>query len=214
MKIANVDSPANAAFVGRMTSEIAREQGKSDFDALLDIVIEDQLTTLLMPMALIDQSEKAWRELVEYVRDDRGIWGGDDGGAHVDMIDAYAHGTRFLENAVRKYGAISLEEAINIFTKRPAEFIGLRDRGILKLGAWADILVLDMDTVGVCNTELRKDLPAGGRRLYTASKGFDHVIVNGTPIAAGGKYTSALPGRVFRSGRDTYTRALAAKAAA
>lgn len=140
MKIANVDSPANAVFVGRMTNEIARKQGKSDFDALMDIVVEDRLATLLMPMALIDESRDAWEELVEYVRDDRGIWGGDDGGAHVDMIDSYSHGTRFLENAVRKYSFITLEEAINAFTKRPAEFIGLRNRGVLALGAWADIV--------------------------------------------------------------------------
>ena len=213
MKISNVDSPANAAFVGRMTDEIAREQGKSDFDALMDIVVEDQLATLLMPMALIDESKEAWEELVEYVRDDRGIWGGDDGGAHVDMIDSYSHGTRFLENAVRKYGFISLEEAINAFTKRPAEFMGLRDRGVLALGAWADIVVFDLDTVRVGTTELRKDLPAGGRRLYTPAFGFDYVIVNGRPIAAGGEYTGETPGRVFRSGQDTYTKALMAEAA-
>jgi N-acyl-D-aspartate/D-glutamate deacylase len=213
MKIANVDSPSNAPFFGRMTDEIAREQGKSDFDALLDIVIEDRLATLLMPMALIDESKKAWKELVEYVLDDRGIWGGDDGGAHVDMIDSYSHGTRFLENAVRKYGFISLEEAINAFTKRPAEFMGLRDRGVLTPGACADILVFDLETVGVGDTEFRSDLPAGGRRLYTPSRGFDYVIVNGKTIAAAGEYTGVTPGQVFRSGRDTYTKALLAEAA-
>ena len=209
MRVASSESPQNAKFVGRLIGEIASERNASPFDTMMDIVIDDRLTTLLLPTAIVHDDENAWRELVEFVRDDRGVWGGDDGGAHVDMIEAYSHGTRFLENAVRKYGFATLEEAINAFSKRPAEFIGLRDRGVLKEGAYADVLVIDLATVGVGPVELRKDLPAGGRRLYTEAFGFDWVIVNGVPIAHSGQYTQALPGKVLRSGKDTYTRQVA-----
>ena len=209
MRVGSSESPDTARHVGRLIGEIAEECGASPFDAMMDIVIEDRLTTLLMPTALVDDSENAWRDVVAFLRDDRGVWGGDDGGAHVDMIEAYSHGTRFIENAVRKYGLATLEEAIHAFSKRPADFIGLRDRGVLKEGAFADVLVIDLAKVGVGPVELRKDLPAEGRRLYTAALGFDWVIVNGEPIAQAGQYTGALPGKVLRSGTGTYTRQVA-----
>jgi N-acyl-D-aspartate/D-glutamate deacylase len=203
--IVSVVSEANRGFAGRLVGDIAKELGKSPFDALMDIVVEDGLATLLIPSTTLDESERAWRELVDYIRDERTVWGADDGGAHLDMIEAYSHGTRFLEHAVRNLGLISIEETVNIFTKRQADFIGLKDRGVLAVGKHADILVIDLEKIGVTVPEMRADLPANGKRLYTEARGFDFVIVNGAPILDHGTYTKALPGRVFRAGVDTYT---------
>ena len=203
--IVSVVSEANRPFVRRLVGDIAAELGKTPFDTLMDIVVEDGLATILIPSTTLDESDRAWRELVDYVRDDRTVWGGDDGGAHVDMIESYSHGTRFLEHAVRRLGLISIEETVNIFSKRSADFIGLKDRGSLEVGKHADILVFDLDAIGITVPEMRADLPAKGKRLYTEARGFDYVIVNGVPILEHGAYTKTLPGRVFRAGVDTYT---------
>jgi N-acyl-D-amino-acid deacylase len=122
------------------------------------------------------------------------------------MIEVYLHGTRFLENAVRKYEATTIEQAIHAFAQRPAEFIGLLDRGALRQGGCADALITDPEKVGVGPVELRRDLPTGVRRFYTPAIGFDFVIDNGMVISKDGDNSGELPGKVRRSGQDTCTR--------
>jgi N-acyl-D-aspartate/D-glutamate deacylase len=133
------------------------------------------------------------------------MWGGDDGGAHLDQLEAYCHGTQFLIHAVREYGFMAIEEAVHEFTQAVANYVGLRDRGSIAVGMHADLNIIDLDRLETMPVELRADFPAGGERLYTDAVGFDYVIVNGQPIIAEGEYTEALPGTVLRARRDTYT---------
>jgi N-acyl-D-aspartate/D-glutamate deacylase len=72
----------------------------------------------------------------------------------------------------------------------------------------ADVVVLDEDAVDSDPLRTRADLPGGASRLYAASRGIAHVIVNGDPIVSGGELAGALPGAVLRSGRDTVTASL------
>lgn len=204
-KINSVKSEKNKKYVGRMIGDIASEEGKSPFNTLIDIVAEDSLETIFVPVDESRDEKALWKFVTDCLRDDRTMWGGDDGGAHLDQLEGYCHGTQFLIHAVREYGFMAVEEAVHEFTQAIAHYIGLKDRGVLAVGMHADINVIDLERLETKPVELRADFPAGGERLYTDAVGFDYVIVNGVPIIADGEYTNALPGTVLRARRDTYT---------
>jgi N-acyl-D-aspartate/D-glutamate deacylase len=90
-------------------------------------------------------------------------------------------------------------------TQIPAELFGLRDRGVVREGCYADLFVFDPETVDTDEVRLVDDLPGGTSRLFANSIGVHRVIVNGTTIVVDGVATDARPGTVLRSGRDTYT---------
>jgi N-acyl-D-aspartate/D-glutamate deacylase len=203
--ITSVKSEKNQKYVGRLVSDIAKEEGKSPFNALMDIVVEDSLGTIFVPFDANRDEKAIWKFVADCLRDSRTMWGGDDGGAHLDQLEGYCHGTEFLVHAVREYGFMSIEEAVHEFTEAVANYIGLKDRGVIAVGMHADLNVIDLDRLKTIPTELRADFPAGGERLYTDAEGFDYVIVNGVPIIADGEYTAARPGTVLRARRDTYT---------
>jgi N-acyl-D-aspartate/D-glutamate deacylase len=204
-RINTVKSEKNCKYAGRMVSDIAREEGKTPFNALMDIVVEDDLETIFIPVNS-DRDEKAlWKFVSDCLRDDRTMWGGDDGGAHLDQLEGYCHGTEFLVHAVREYGFMTIEEAVHEFTQAVAQYVGLKDRGVIAEGMHADLNIIDLERLATKPVELRADFPAGGERLYTDSVGFEYVLVNGVPIIADGEYTDAMPGTVLRARRDTYT---------
>ena len=133
---------------------------------------------------------------------------GSDAGAHMDMIDTFAFSTTLLEEGVRKFGVISLEEAVYQITDRCARYVWLVDRGLLKPGYHADIVIFDEATVGRGPTYMRYDVPGDQFRTYADARGVDHVFVNGVQIVRDGAHTQAMPGTVLRSGRDTRTVAI------
>ena len=90
-------------------------------------------------------------------------------------------------------------------TAQPADFFGLRDRGELRPGAFADVVVFDPETVGTGEIALVDDLPGGTARLAAGAVGVHRVVVNGTTIVQNGADTGTRPGTVLRSGRDTTT---------
>jgi N-acyl-D-aspartate/D-glutamate deacylase len=100
---------------------------------------------------------------------------------------------------------ISLEQAVHQITQVPAELFGLSERGLLKQGWYADIVVFDPDTVATGPVHVKSDLPAGETRIYADAVGIDHVFVNGVQIIRDAKHTNARPGVVLHSGVDTYT---------
>jgi N-acyl-D-aspartate/D-glutamate deacylase len=110
-----------------------------------------------------------------------------------------------LGDGVRQRSLLSWEEAVRQLTDVPARLYGLRDRGRLVPGAWADVVVLDPDAIGHGPVRTRKDLPGGASRLYAEAVGVAHVLVNGTEIVREGVFTDARPGALIRSGRDTDT---------
>ncbi len=134
--------------------------------------------------------------------------GASDAGAHLDMIAAFCYSTGFLEEAVRQQQLLPLERAIHLLTGVPARLYGLRDRGVLREGGRADIVVFDEHTVGSKPVGTRFDLPGGAGRLYAEAVGVDHVIVNGIEIATDGAYTGARSGTLLRAGRDSATPTL------
>jgi N-acyl-D-aspartate/D-glutamate deacylase len=123
------------------------------------------------------------------------------------MVDTFSYSTRLLEKGVREFNVISLEQAIHKITQRPAEYFGLIDRGVIKEGYFADLVVFDPATVRPGAAYNRYDVPGGDEviRIYADAIGVDHVFVNGTQIVKNGEHTGALPGSVIRSGKDTRT---------
>jgi N-acyl-D-aspartate/D-glutamate deacylase len=195
-------------FEGRTVGDVAGELGKEPFDALVDVAIADGLRTTFA-RDVPPPSAADWDARLRVWRDPRTVIGASDAGAHLDMIAAFRYATGMLEEAVREHGLLPLEEAIHMLTASPARLYGLRERGELREGAWADLIVFDEDTVGSQPVGTRFDLPGGAGRLYADATGIDMVMVNGTEIVRTGSYTDERPGTLLRAGRDTKTPTLA-----
>jgi len=196
-------APENADAEGRSVGEVARARGIAPFDALLDVVVADRLRTGLRPP--IGESEEDWVLRAQTWLDERAIVGGSDAGAHLDTMCGAIYSTSMLGDGVRTRGLLSWEQAVRQLTDIPARLYGLRDRGRLVPGAFADVVVLDPATIGHGAVRTRDDLPGGASRLYAEAVGVGHVLVNGTEIVREGRFTGAQPGRVLRSGSDTDT---------
>jgi N-acyl-D-aspartate/D-glutamate deacylase len=197
-------STANEGLAGRTVRDIAAERGADPFDALVDIVIADDLRTVLWPSAP-DDDDAHWALRTELWDDPDVLLGGSDAGAHLDRMCGGSYPTQFLADVLRGRRLQTLERAVHELTQRPAALLGLRDRGTLADGAFADLVLLDPTTVGAAPAELVHDLPGGAARMTAASTGVHRVFVNGTAVIEDGQATGDVPGRVLRSGTDTDT---------
>ena len=103
---------------------------------------------------------------------------------------------------------LSFEEAVQLLTDVPGRLYGLKHRGRIAEGWYADLVVLDPATVGSGDVAMRFDLPGGAGRLYAEADGIDHVLVNGRRIVVDGRLTDERSGALLRSGRDTETSSL------
>jgi len=202
--VQQVFSDANRPYEGRRVGDVAASQNKTPLDALLDIALADRLSTVFLLPTMGDDDE-TWKLRGELWHDERTVIGASDAGAHLDMIDTFASSSHVLSVGVRERKLIKLEEAIRQLTDVPARLYGLRDRGRLQEGHWADVVVFDPDTIGCGPVYARHDLPANGMRLYCDAIGVNHVFVNGRPIVRDGQSTGDAAGRILRSGRDTET---------
>lgn len=131
--------------------------------------------------------------------------GGSDAGAHLDRMCGAPYTTRFLGDMLRGRRLVTLEDAVRMITDDPARLIGLRDRGRLAEGYFADVVIFDPETIGSAPATLVEDLPAGTARLTAEAEGIAHVFVNGIETVRDNAATGALAGTVLRSGRDTET---------
>ena len=118
------------------------------------------------------------------------------------MLFRSCFSTYLLEHWVRDKGVLTMEQAVRRLTSHPADVFGIKDRGRLTPGAFADIVAFDPDTVGVTDLQRVWDLPAGADRLIADSTGIEHVWVNGVPTRTDGEdVAGARPGKVLRGGR-------------
>ncbi|MCB2060868.1 MAG: amidohydrolase family protein [Novosphingobium sp.] len=198
-----VSDSSNSALVDQTLGDIAAREGKRVIDVMLDTAIADELRTVFSIQGAAADRD-LWKRRGQIWQDDRAMIGASDAGAHLDMIDTF-HYTSYLLGVARDQDVITLEEAVHQLTGRPAEYIGLTERGQVKEGWHADLTLFDPETVAERQTQVRHDLPGGEMRLYGDAEGISHVLVNGQVIVEGGEHTGALPGKVLRSGRDTHT---------
>ena len=202
--IGDTYSPANEGLNMRRVSEIAAERGQNNFDCLLDIVINDDLRTILWPIAS-DGDDASWAMRADAWADPRVMLGGSDAGAHLDRMCGAPYTTRFLGDMLRGRKLVSLERAVQLITDDPARLFGLVDRGRVVEGTYADLVLFDPETIASENARLVADLPGDSVRLTAGSIGVEHVFVNGVETVRSSAATGAIPGTVLRSGRDTKT---------
>jgi N-acyl-D-aspartate/D-glutamate deacylase len=202
--IGDTYSEANAGLEWRDVAGIAAERGTAPFDTLLDIVLADDLRTVLWPKPS-DRDEASWRLRAELWDDPRVLLGGSDAGAHLDRMCGANYPTAFLADCLRHRRLVPLERAVQLLTQAPAELFGLRDRGVVVEGMRADLFVFDPALVGSRPARLVDDLPGGSPRLFAESTGVRRVLVNGVETVVEGEPTGNRPGTLLRSGRDTFS---------
>ena len=124
-----------------------------------------------------------------------------DGGAHYGAICDASYSTYLLTQFVKNPGELSFSvpEAIHMLTNKAASAVGLLERGLLKVGAKADVNVIDLNNLELHLPEIVRDLPAGGRRLHQRASGYDATIVSGEIIRRFDKSTGARPGKLVRA---------------
>ncbi|HWO26239.1 MAG TPA: amidohydrolase family protein [Kofleriaceae bacterium] len=199
--------PKNHGYRGRYLGDIAEEEGRDAWDVLCDIAVADELRTTFGQLAFAESLED-WQAKAAVMHDPRTVVGGSDAGAHVDMIADFAYPTRLLADGVREHGVLTLEDAVHQLTERPAQLYGLRERGKLAVGWYADFVVFDADTVDAADLETHYDLPGDSGRLHADSIGVDYVGVNGALAVDQGRLTGVQSGTVLRSGKHTTTPSL------
>ena len=186
-----VQNPKLVPLQGKTIAEIAKLWGKDPIDTIFDVLIEDQAFTevAVTGMSEPDVSLALRQPWVSIDNDSQGT--APDGLLGREHPHPRAYGTfpRILRKYVREEKLLTLEEAIRKFSALPAQKMRLADRGVLKQGLWADIVVFDPDTI--------RDR-ATFENPNQLSEGMQYVLVNGVPVIAGGKMTNALPGRVVR----------------
>ena len=200
--IGDTYAPANDGCAGRVVDDIAAERGTSAFDTLLDIVLADDLRTVLWPNT-DDGDETTWTMRAEIWRDPRAMVGGSDAGAHLDRMCGSNYPTAFLADCLRGRRLVPVEAAVHMLTGQPAQLFGLRRRGLVAEDYAADLFIFDPASVGSEPARLVHDLPGDAPRLIAASVGVVRVMVNGVETVRDGTPTGAVPGSLLHSGRDT-----------
>lgn len=177
---------------GVPVTELARRAGKDPLDYVFDLPLDQPLIGKLY------QNDDAG--VAPLLRHPAGVIALSDAGAHLIYFCDAGFGLHFLAHWVRETGTFTMEEGVRRLTSHPASLYGIRDRGRIAPGAWADLLLFDPARVGVSPLRRVNDMPAGGRRMVRDPVGVEGVWVNGTRILADGKLLplSAGPGHVLR----------------
>ena len=188
--IGAVENQTLLSMQGKRLSEIAKLWNKDPMDALFDFLIQDPSTGVaVFGMSQPDVTLALQQPWVAIDNDSEGTSPeGILGQAHPHPR-AYGTFPRILAKYVREEKVLSLEDAIRKFSALPAQRMRLTDRGVLKAGMWADVVIFDPATV---HDRATFDNP------NQLSEGMDYVLVNGVPVIDQGKMTGALPGKVLR----------------
>ncbi|HTF43580.1 MAG TPA: amidohydrolase family protein, partial [Terriglobales bacterium] len=190
IQIGVVRNPKLLPLQGKTLAEIAKIRGQDPMDALCDVLVEDPLVEVAVSgMSEPDVALALQQPWVSIDNDSSGT--SPEGLLGQEHPHPRAYGTfpRILRKYVREEHKLTLEDAIRKFSALPAQRMRLIDRGVMKAGMWADVVVFD---------------PAAVRDLATfdnpnqLSQGMDYVLVNGVLVIDQGKMTGAKPGKVLR----------------
>ncbi len=182
--------PKLAALQGRTIAAIAKERSEDPIDTIFNVLIEDPgASVAVFGMSEPDVVLALQQPWVSIDNDSQGT--APDGVLGREHPHPRAYGTfpRILRKFVREERKLTLEDAIRKFSALPAQRMRLADRGVLKLGMWADVVVFNPDTI--------RDF-ATFENPNQLSRGMEFVLVNGVPVIESGSITNALPGKVLR----------------
>ena len=178
----------------RSIAQIARESAKDPLDVMIDLSLEKHLKQFfIQPLVNEDQDV-----VLAMMRHPRSVVTFSDSGAHVSQIMDSSIQTHLLGYWVRERQALTLEQAIRKMTYDLASFWGLQERGLLREGNCADVVIFDPETVSPQMPTLAYDLPAGARRLKQKADGIRATVVNGEVLMRNNEHTGALPGKLLR----------------
>jgi N-acyl-D-aspartate/D-glutamate deacylase len=195
--VASVRDDANEAWVGRSVADLARERGADALDTFLDLALAEDLETVFVIDRPVSQED---RDVIKFLlRHPLTMPGSSDGGAHVNTFCGADYTTRVLTEYVDD--DFSFEQAVRKLSAIPAATVGLWDRGEIRPGAAADLVLLDRSRLGVGAARMVRDFPAGAGRMIWEQDGYVATIVNGQVIVDDGKATGATPGEVLRFNR-------------
>jgi N-acyl-D-aspartate/D-glutamate deacylase len=196
LEILQVEHEEHRALEHRTVGELAASEGKHPLDWLLDFGAADGFATLFNAQILNADEEAVGRLL----RDPNSSIGLADAGAHLFLFCDADFGLHLLGHWVRERRAFTLEQAVCELTGRQAALYGIRERGLVRPGYHADLLLFDPETVGRGEKRRVQDLPAGASRLVRGGQGVHGVWVNGTRVAdqSGVIESESRPGRVLR----------------
>jgi dihydroorotase/N-acyl-D-amino-acid deacylase len=197
-----VQNPKLLPLQGKTLAEVAKLRGQNPIDALLDVLVEDEAYTscAVFGMSQADVTLALRQPWVSVDNDSRGT--APDGLLGKQHPHPRAYGTfpQILRKYVREERVLTLEDAIRKFTSLPASRMRFSDRGVLKPGNWADVVVFDPEQV--------RDL-ATFEKPNQLAVGMDYVFVNGVAVVDAGKATDALPGKVLRGAGSDASKRLA-----
>jgi N-acyl-D-aspartate/D-glutamate deacylase len=175
-------------------AEIARERNQHPAEVMIDLALEKNLDLFFLQPIANENQDYA----LEIMRHPRAVTTFSDSGAHVSQLMDSSLQTHLLSHWVREKQAFTLEQAVRMLTLVPATSWGFHDRGLIREGMAADMVVFDPDTIAPEMPEVVDDLPAGARRLIQRCRGIAATVVNGEVVLRDGKHTGALPGQLLR----------------
>jgi len=198
LEVEAVADPSHASWIGRTVPQLAEARGIDPLDAFLDISLEENLETRWQT-----RLDEVARQFIHHVVatsvvDPIVMPGSSDGGAHLASFVGADYTTRLLTEWVPE--PLTLEHAVWRNTLMPATVHGIENRGVLREGAFADILVMDPGRLAVGKVRLVKDFPADTERYVVDAEGYVASIVNGQLLLENGQHSGALPGQVLRGG--------------
>ncbi len=194
LMVASVSDPANAGLVGRSIAAIAAERGGDPLDVFLDVSLAENLETVFVIDRPVSQED---RDVIRFLlAHPLTMPGSSDGGAHVNTFCGADYTTRVLSEYVDD--DFTFEQAVRRLSAVPAATIGLWNRGEIRPGAAADLVLIDRSRLAVGPARILRDFPTGAARMVWEQRGYVATIVNGQVVIDDGAPTGATPGDVLR----------------
>jgi N-acyl-D-aspartate/D-glutamate deacylase len=175
-----MESAAHPHLVGRRLDSLPCDAGSNSLDVLLDLALAEPDLLLRVRCVLANDDPEGVATLLN---EDGCVLGLSDAGAHVSQLCDAALPTDLLGNWVGDRRALTLEKAVHKLTGEPAALFGFADRGVLRQGARADVVVFDPASIGPGPIRRVRDFPAASERLTSDSPtGIERVYVNGSLV--------------------------------
>jgi N-acyl-D-amino-acid deacylase len=198
MRVVEVRHPRNYQYEGMTVAELAEATGKHPMDAMLDLAVDEDLRTEFSTDPTNGTDPRAVAEILNHPYIHPCV---SDGGAHVRYLTLGTWPVNLLATWTRDRQVMSLEKAHYKISGLPAWIAGFTDRGILREGFAADIIVYEQDKLGFLydSPVYAADFPGGERRLIQKAKGIRYTIVNGGITFEENECTQVTPGKLLRS---------------
>ncbi len=189
VQVVETVTPAQAHLEQRSIAEIAQSEGRDPLDVMLDLALAEQLRTVFTAQLLNSDEAAVGRMLMH----PHSLVSLSDAGAHLTFFNDAGFGLHLMGHWARDLRLMTLSEAVRKLTSQPAQIFGLIDRGLIRTGHAADLLLFDPATVGRGPKRRVFDLPGGAARLTTDAVGVHGVWVNGQQVADSAGLLAAAP---------------------